>query len=294
MTSHGKLHTISRKSPKAAPKKQATSPKAQKKTAEPVKEAPKAAPVKAAPVKAAPVKRTPVPETTLKRRKTRSKQQIEKAEKLAATRKQRRQKRRTVFKKAESYIKEYRAQERSLIRFRRQAKHAGNFFHEPEPKLAFVVRIRGIIGLHPKPRKILQLLRLRQINNGVFVRLNKATINMLRLVEPYITYGYPNLKSVRELIYKRGFATHNHQRKAITDNSVIEENLGKYGIVCMEDLVHEVFTTGNNFPKVNRFLWPFKLNPPRGGWTKVTRHFNNLGDFGDREKLINNLIKRML
>lgn len=28
---------------------------------------------------------------------------------------------------------------------------------------------------------------------------------MLRIVEPYITWGYPNLKSVRELIYKRGF-----------------------------------------------------------------------------------------
>ena len=28
---------------------------------------------------------------------------------------------------------------------------------------------------------------------------------MLTRVEPYIAYGYPNLKSIRELIYKRGF-----------------------------------------------------------------------------------------
>ena len=28
---------------------------------------------------------------------------------------------------------------------------------------------------------------------------------MLRWVEPYIAYGYPNLKSVRDLVYKRGF-----------------------------------------------------------------------------------------
>lgn len=57
----------------------------------------------------------------------------------------------------------------------------------------------------PKVRKVLQLFRLRQINNGVFIKLNKATINMLRIAEPYITWGYPNLKSVRELIYKRGY-----------------------------------------------------------------------------------------
>lgn len=47
----------------------------------------------------------------------------------------------------------------------------------------------SINGLHPKPRKVLQLLRLRQINNATFVRLNKATVNMLRIAEPYIAYG---------------------------------------------------------------------------------------------------------
>ena len=45
-------------------------------------------------------------------------------------------------------------------------------------------------------KKILQLLRLRQIQNGVFVKLNGSTINLLRWVEPYIAYGYPNLKVI--------------------------------------------------------------------------------------------------
>jgi 60S ribosomal protein uL30 len=57
----------------------------------------------------------------------------------------------------------------------------------------------------PKVKKVLQLLRLRQINNAAFVKLNKATLNMLRIAQPYITYGYPTLKTVRDLIYKRGF-----------------------------------------------------------------------------------------
>lgn len=64
----------------------------------------------------------------------------------------------------------------------------------------------------PKVRKVLQLFRLRQINNGVFIKLNKATINMLRIAEPYITWGYPNLKSVRELIYKRGYVKVNRKQ----------------------------------------------------------------------------------
>lgn len=46
------------------------------------------------------------------------------------------------------------------------------------------------MSIAPKVRKILQLLRLRQIHNGVFMRINGATQQMLRKVEPYITYGY--------------------------------------------------------------------------------------------------------
>ena len=48
----------------------------------------------------------------------------------------------------------------------------------------------SINGVHPQPRKVLQLFRLRQINNGVFVKLNKATLNMLKIAEPYITWGW--------------------------------------------------------------------------------------------------------
>ena len=46
---------------------------------------------------------------------------------------------------------------------------------------------------------------------------------MLRRVEPYIAWGYPNLKTVKELIYKRGYGKVNKNRIPLTDNAVIEE-----------------------------------------------------------------------
>ena len=122
----------------------------------------------------------------------------------------------------------------------------------------------SIRGVHPRVKQVLRLFRLRQINNGVFVKLNKATVQMLRIAEPYIAWGYPNTKSVRELIYKRGFGKVNKQRIPLSDNTVIEKALGKQDIICMEDLVHEVFTVGENFKKATNFLWPFKLNNPKG------------------------------
>jgi large subunit ribosomal protein L7e len=154
----------------------------------------------------------------------------------------------------------------------------------------------SIRGVHPRVKQVLRLFRLRQINNGVFVKLNKATIQMLRIAEPYIAWGYPNLKSVRELVYKRGFGKVTKQRIPLTDNSIIEKSLGKarsivnqcnnemhrpmymidsftlpfntclgkQDIICMEDLVHEIFTVGDSFKKATNFLWPFKLNNPKG------------------------------
>ena len=65
-------------------------------------------------------------------------------------------------------------QEKDLIRLKREAKKEGGFYVEPEAKLAFVIRIRGINDMHPKTKKILQLLRLRQIFNGVFVKVPPA------------------------------------------------------------------------------------------------------------------------
>merc|ERR1719300_2199584 len=129
-------------------------------------------------------------------------------------------KRRAIIKRAASYASEYAAQEKLLITRKRQAKANGNVYVQAEPKLAFVIRIRGINQVSPRVKKILQLLRLRQIGNTTFVKLNKATIMMLNIAQPYITWGYPNLKTVRELIYKRGFGKVNGQRIPFTDNSV--------------------------------------------------------------------------
>ena len=75
--------------------------------------------------------------------------------------------------------------------------------------------------------------------------------------------GYPNLKSVNELIYKRGYGKIHKKRIALTDNSLIAQSLGKYGIICMEDLIHEIYTVGKRFKEANNFLWPFKLSSPR-------------------------------
>ncbi|CAL5184580.1 unnamed protein product [Lathyrus oleraceus] len=237
--------------------------------------------------------KTVVPESVLKKQKRNEEWALVKKQEQESAKKKRSETRKLIWSRAKQYAKEYDDQQKELISLKREAKLKGGFYVDPEAKLLFIVRIRGINAMDPKSRKILQLLRLRQVFNGVFLKVNKATVNMLHRVEPYVTYGYPNLKSVRELIYKRGYGKVDRQRIALTDNSIIEQVLGKHGIICIEDLIHEILTVGPHFREANNFLWPFKLKAPLGGMKKKRNHYVEGGDAGNREEYINELIRRM-
>merc|ERR1711935_1268862 len=159
---------------------------------------------------------------------------------------------------AQKYEAEYKAADEAAVANRRQAKVQGGFYVPAMPKLALIIRIRGCIGVSPKAKKIMQLFRLRQIHNATFVRLNESTIRMLRLIEPYVTYGFPTRSTIEKLIFKRGFAKLNKQRIPISENEVIESGLGVKtagAIRCTADLVHELVTVGPNFKAANNFLW---------------------------------------
>ena len=117
---------------------------------------------------------------------------------------------------------------------------------------------------------------------------------MLRIVEPWVAYGYPSVKTVRDLVYKRGYGKVDKQRIALSDNAIVEDHLGKHGIICIEDLIHEIVTVGPNFKQASNFLWPFKLSNPNGGFRKRKfKHYIEGGDLGNREEQINGLVKSM-
>merc|ERR1719160_552166 len=235
-----------------------------------------------------------VPESVIKKQQAQAKIAEERTAAAAQAKEDRKQKRVAAYTNAKKYAQEYRALAKQRVRMHRQAKAAGNHFVDAEAKVLFVVRIRGLADMHPKTKKILSIMRLLQMNMGVFMKASKSAKEMLTRVEPYLSYGYPSLKSVRNLIYKRGFGKINKQRLPLVDNSVVERGLGKYGINCMEDLVHEIFTVGPHFREANNFLWPFKLRPAKGGQAKKRKGFCEGGQAGNREEKINNLIKLML
>ena len=55
--------------------------------------------------------------------------------------------------------------EREEIRKKRQARRDSVFLTEQGERLVFVIRIRGVNEVPPKPRKILELFRLIQVES---------------------------------------------------------------------------------------------------------------------------------
>merc|ERR1711939_749620 len=81
----------------------------------------------------------PVPESVLKKRKTQEKLAKDAAAAATAAKKANKEKRVSMYKSAEKYVKEYRNIARQRVRMHRQAKAAGNHFVDAEAKLASVV-----------------------------------------------------------------------------------------------------------------------------------------------------------
>jgi len=149
--------------------------------------------------------------------------------------------------------------------------------------------------MSPKARQVLRLLRLRQVHNTVLIKINKATVGMLKLVEPWIAYGYPSVATIKKLICKRGYLKINRQRIPLTSNEQVEELLGEYDIKSVACMINELYTCGPNFTKVANACWPFKLSAPRGGYSGVKRvHFVDGGSYGNHEKFINQFVAKML
>ena len=73
-------------------------------------------------------------------------------------------------------MKEYRDAERERVRLSREAKKSDSLYVPAEPKLAFVVRIKGINKIDPKKRKTLQLIaRNSDANRLTFFYANQVT-----------------------------------------------------------------------------------------------------------------------
>lgn len=184
-------------------------------------------------------------------------------------------------------------QRRDAVRLRRLKVKPRALEMPDKHPLAFVVRLQRINGVSSLVERTIARLRLKKLFSGVFVRVTPQNLKLLRIVEPYVTWGFPNLKSVRELILKRGQARVNNKSIPLTDNTMIEEHLGRFGVICLEDLIHEIAFPGKYFQKIAGFLRPFQLSVARHATKNRVGFLKEMGSPGYRGERINQLIRQL-
>merc|ERR1712129_381073 len=192
------------------------------------------------------------------------------------------------------------------------------------------VNVLLIVRIHRKkniPHKLLSkmhTLRLFQPWDAVIVRKTATLQFVLRDILPFVTFGVPSKEIIRDLILKRGrfFAEDFHGQKArkkmnrivIKSNVIIEKVLGKYNVICMEDMIDALHAQNDEkntdamvelengtsikqsvvFDGVANALNPFNLNAIAIPMKGLRSPFNKLGYWGYRGTFINSFVEKIV
>lgn len=160
--------------------------------------------------------------------------------------------------------------------------------------VVFCVRIRDNHGVDDQVAKLLKRLRLGRPHTGVFLRYDEATRQRLHLIEPWVVYGPVTRAQIADLIERRGHGRVGKERVPLSDNTIIENALGEYGMVCKEDLIEEIAGVGEHFMPAVKFLWPFTLADHKTQFERRTLKLKDGKDYGDRGEAIADYIKEVL
>lgn len=215
---------------------------------------------------------TTLPEILLKKRKNADRKRLErqkavKAAKEEAVRAKAAAKRAGKFVRAETLVLNARSARISRQRAKIVARRAADDTLELAPQLVFVVRVppaKKNMAVPAKAAAVLQVLRLDTVHTGVFTRLTSETRLLLSLVAPWVVVGVPSPLLVRLLFAKRAVVA--KTGASLDLNQAVEERFEETGLICIEDLVHEVVAMGPQFKEVVAWLAPFRLNPPVSGY----------------------------
>ncbi|EHH53866.1 hypothetical protein EGM_14574, partial [Macaca fascicularis] len=234
-----------------------------------------------------------VPENLLKKRKAYQALNAIQAKQALSAKKEQRKGKRLRFKRLESFLHDSWQQKRDKVCLRRLEVKPHALELPDKHSLAFVVCIERIDGLSLLVQRTIARLRRKKMFSGVFVKVTPQNLKTLRIVESFVTWGLPNLKSLWELVLKHGQAKVKNKTIPLTDNTVIEEHFGKFGIICLEDLIHEIAFPGKHFQESSWFLCPFRLSVARHATKNRMGFLKDMGITGYQGERINQLIRQL-
>ncbi|MCX6656613.1 MAG: 50S ribosomal protein L30 [Candidatus Bathyarchaeota archaeon] len=153
-------------------------------------------------------------------------------------------------------------------------------------KTFFVVRIRGGVDAQKTVEATLTMLRMEKNNYATILKDSPSYTGMLRKAKDYITWGEPDIETIKLLIVKRG--------KLVGNEKITDEALKGLGYDSLDKLANALVAGDVEFSQLNGIKPFFRMHPPKKGFKRtVKRPYNDHGELGYRGEAINELIKRM-
>ena len=178
------------------------------------------------------------------------------------------------IKRPEQFVKEYRINEGSnnkMKRRKREVERKVNPGVQPSDMLKTVgIAVRIHEGRHSsiEIKNELKKFGLSKKYDAVFLRLDEVGIRNLKPLDAYVAYGYISYKFAHELIHRRAYTNLGGTKKPLKDNLIIEKVLGDKNILCLTDLLDEIYNLGPNFESALNILTTFRLASPVGNYEK--------------------------
>lgn len=163
-------------------------------------------------------------------------------------------------------------------------------------KLVLVIRIRDDVGTPQRIKSLLSnKLKLPVLHQARLIKYTPKMQRILHTVEPFVLYGPPTQAVIADLLERRGHGKIDDERVPLSDNTIVERALGEsHGLLCVEDLVHELYTVGEAFDAITDFLWNFPLADSKTEFERRTLKFKDGKDYGDKGDEINDYIRQVL
>lgn len=203
------------------------------------------------------------------------------------------------IKRPEQFLKDFRIREGGQRKVERRKREVERRRRAKVPEGSIKETVGVVVRVHEARhssiaiKKELRRMGLNAKYDVVFMKLDEDCISKrsyiffltfliilfaekLKPYDGYVAYGYVPNKTVIELVHRRAYIKDKTgTRVPLSDNITVENTLGHLGILCLNDLSHEIYTVGPHFKEATGVLSTFQLSAPLGHYEKKVLKMND-------------------
>lgn len=130
--------------------------------------------------------------------------------------------------------------------------------------VALVVRSKGKL-IPQEVEHAFGRLGMTKLYSARLILVNNAnTQRLLKQLRPFSMVGYPDAAQIDKLIRTKGclWSEETQSKKFISGNRLLEDALGQYNVLCIEDLVDAITQKVETLEEILKQIAPFDFHPP--------------------------------